>query len=72
MNLDQDIERIIAAIEDQEMEVLRNMVEQLRAIKDRLKSNKYYMGRSAIAALGNQYQPDKAYDPYGVPTQSRN
>lgn len=71
MDLDQDIERIIEALEQQERDVLSNMVRQLRAIKDRVRSNKSYMAESGRAVLGDQYQqrqPD-SYDPHGFPTR---
>lgn len=74
MSLEDDIERVIDALEKQEREVMSNMIRQLRAIKDRLRSNRYYMAESGRAVLGAEYQQRQPqqqdyFDPDAWPTR---
>ena len=57
MNLDEQLDFVIQKIAEQEQEVTDNMVRQLRAIQNRLRSNRGYMAESGRAILGNQYRP---------------
>jgi hypothetical protein len=68
MDIEHDIERIIEALERQQLEVIHNMAEQLRAIKDHLRANRGYMARSGRAVMENPYANGQQ-DAYGVPTR---
>ena len=71
MNLDEQLDFVIQKIAEQEQEVTDNMVRQLKAIQNRLRSNRDYMGESGRSVLGSQYRPTHSPPPPPQPQRQQ-